>query len=171
MAECGTCTLCCKIMGVPELDKLPGEWCPHCDPKVGCMIYEDRPQDCRDFECIWFQAQDREINNHMKGPELRPDRCKGVIVTSEQSMGIVVKMDPHRPNAYKTGPLKRLIDKTPKLAWIVQVAGVRTAKAINETAVGLCYKLGLEPTNIRAKDDWIEESIRRKRERTNEESE
>lgn len=163
MSSCGTCTLCCKIMGVPELHKLPGEWCQHVDPKKGCMIYDDRPQVCIDFECLWLQAQGRGDENMLKKPELRPDRCKGVVVTSEQSMGIVVKLDPHRPNAHRTGPLKRLIDSTPKLAWLVQVAGVRSARAVNETAIRLCYKLGLEPTGIRAKDDWIEEEIRRKR--------
>jgi len=150
-------------MGVPELHKLPGEWCPHADPKKGCTIYEDRPQVCIDFECMWLQAQDREGDNQMKAPELRPDRCKGVIVTTEQSGGVMVKMDPHRPNGYRTGALKRLIASTPKLPWLAQVAGVRSGKAINETAIRLCYRQGLTPQRIEAKDDWIEEEIRRKR--------
>lgn len=163
MSACGSCTLCCKIMGVPELNKLPGEWCPHADPKKGCMIYEDRPQVCVEFECVWLQAQARESDNLMKAADLRPDRCKGVIVTTEKSGGIMVKMDPHRPNGYRSGALKRLIDATPKLPWLAQVAGVRTGKAINETSIRLCYRQGLEPTHIEAKDDWIEEQIRRKR--------
>lgn len=168
MGSCGTCTLCCKIMGVPELDKLPGVWCPHVDKKKGCTIYDDRPPNCRKFDCVWLQAQDRESDNLMKAADLRPDRCKGVIVTTENSGGIMVKMDPHRPNGYKTGALARLIKATPKLPWLAQVAGVRTGKAINETAMRLCYKQGLEPMRIIARDDMIEDRIRRERERTNE---
>lgn len=155
--------MCCKVMGVPELGKLPGEWCPHCDPKVGCTIYEDRPPNCRDFACVWLQAQTREEHNLMKAADLRPDRCKGVIVTTKESGGIMVKMDPHRPNGYRTGALARLIRSTPKLPWLAQTAGVRTAKAINETAIKVCYSQGLVPTHIEAKDDWIEEQIRSRR--------
>lgn len=166
MSSCGSCTLCCKIMGVPELDKLPGEWCKHVDKKKGCTIYEDRPPNCRDFNCVWLQAQNREGDNLMKAADLRPDRCKGVIVTTEKSGGIMVKMDPHRPNGYRTGSLARLIKATPKLPWLAQVAGVRAGKAINETAIRLCYRQGLVPTHIEAKDDWIEDEIRRRRERT-----
>lgn len=162
--NCGTCTLCCKIMGVPELDKLPGEWCKHADMKRGCLIYEDRPPACVDFECLWLQAQTRPETNMMKLSELRPDKCKGVVVTTEKSQGIVVKMDPHRPNGHKTGALKRLIDGTPKLPWMVQVAGERNAKAVNEAATRLCYKHGLDPNRLEAKDDWIEDEIRRRRE-------
>jgi hypothetical protein len=29
---CGTCTLCCKVVAVPELEKAAGEWCKHCRP-------------------------------------------------------------------------------------------------------------------------------------------
>jgi len=27
---CGNCTLCCKVNGVPELEKPVDEWCKHC---------------------------------------------------------------------------------------------------------------------------------------------
>ena len=106
----------------------------------------------------------RPETNMMKLSELRPDKCKGVVVTTEKSQGIVVKMDPHRPNGHKTGALKRLIDGTPKLPWMVQVAGERNAKAVNEAATRLCYKHGLDPNRLEAKDDWIEDEIRRRRE-------
>lgn len=51
---CGTCTLCCKVMEVSELSKPAQQWCPHADPRRGCMIYETRPQSCRDFMCQWL---------------------------------------------------------------------------------------------------------------------
>jgi hypothetical protein len=52
--ECGKCSLCCKVMGVPEVKK-DFEWCPHCKPGCGgCTIYEKRPERCRDFNCQWL---------------------------------------------------------------------------------------------------------------------
>lgn len=54
--SCGTCTLCCKLMIVPELDKPQGTWCAHCAPRSGCKIYETRPQSCRDFYCGYLTS-------------------------------------------------------------------------------------------------------------------
>lgn len=52
--ECGRCSLCCKVMGVPEV-KPDFAWCPHCKAgKGGCGIYPDRPERCRDFHCQWL---------------------------------------------------------------------------------------------------------------------
>ena len=53
--SCGTCTLCCKLLQVPEVEKPLGEWCRHCDKGVGCTIYAERPQRCRDFFCGYLQ--------------------------------------------------------------------------------------------------------------------
>lgn len=57
MRTCGKCSLCCRVMGVPEV-KPDHEWCPHCRPgKQGCLIYVNRPQRCRDFHCQWLIDQ------------------------------------------------------------------------------------------------------------------
>jgi hypothetical protein len=40
-------------MGVPEV-KERHKWCPHCSPGCGCIIYEDRPAPCRQFNCRWL---------------------------------------------------------------------------------------------------------------------
>ena len=48
--HCGNCSLCCKIMGVPEVKK-DHEWCPHARPqnKYGaCTIYETICPACPD---------------------------------------------------------------------------------------------------------------------------
>ena len=52
--ECGTCTLCCKLIAVTALEKPPGTWCPHCVRGKGCGIYETRPAECRTFYCHWM---------------------------------------------------------------------------------------------------------------------
>ena len=65
---CGSCSLCCKLLRIEELQKLPGDWCVHVLRGKGCGIYESRPAPCRSFLCYW-----------MLQPKLddawRPDRC------------------------------------------------------------------------------------------------
>lgn len=92
MAECGECTLCCKLLGVAELDKPPSRWCHHCTPGKGCNIYADRPPNCVDFECGWF-ANDGS-------PEHRPDRLHMIVTGESQQVGAyVVHVDPGFPDA------------------------------------------------------------------------
>ena len=67
---CGECALCCKLISVIDIGKPAGEDCKHCDSK-GCMIYEIRPQSCRDYMCLW-------VTNPDFPEDLRPDRC-GVV--------------------------------------------------------------------------------------------
>ena len=71
--ECGTCTLCCKLVHVYEIDKPMGKWCPHCSLGKGCQIYEARPTECKTWNCLWLQGA---FGND---PDLRPDKCKVVV--------------------------------------------------------------------------------------------
>jgi uncharacterized protein len=89
--SCGSCTLCCKLLGVPELTD-PAEWCRHCTPGKGCGIYNDRPVLCREFECGWL-ANDGD-------PQLRPDRIH-MVVTGEIADfdAYVIHVDPDYPDA------------------------------------------------------------------------
>jgi hypothetical protein len=54
--ECGTCSACCTLLEVTDAGTKAGEWCNHCDPGKGCMIYDSRPQMCRSFSCAWLQG-------------------------------------------------------------------------------------------------------------------
>lgn len=69
--DCGSCTLCCKLLHIKSADSPIGEWCKHCDPKYGCKVQEVKPEECRDFKCAWLLMD--KVN-----PELRPDRSKVV---------------------------------------------------------------------------------------------
>lgn len=69
--ECGTCTLCCKLLGVKELKKEPGIWCEYTKTKNKCDVYHVRPQSCRDFKCFWLES------NLPKN--LRPDKSNVVL--------------------------------------------------------------------------------------------
>lgn len=86
--SCGSCSMCCKVLGIPELDKPADKWCQHCDPgNDGCTIYEDRPPVCRTFECIWLQ-DGKNIAPVFKDSD-RPDKIG--IVFSAASGGAIRK--------------------------------------------------------------------------------
>src|SRR5262249_237331 len=52
--SCGSCTLCCKVLGVPALDTPKGAWRSRREKGVGWRIYERRPDACRSFLCGWL---------------------------------------------------------------------------------------------------------------------
>ena len=93
--ECGTCTLCCKVLGIGALDKPAGTWCPHCRPGQGCTIYESRPEECRTFLCDW-------LRNEALGPEWKPEKSKIVLASSGKN--ILAYVDPSAPTAWRKSP-------------------------------------------------------------------
>ena len=94
---CSGCTLCCKLLGVEELNTPPLHWCPHCDAKTGCTIYEHRPTECRQFYCEYLL--DRALGDHW-----RPSKCKMVVVSEDYANALVIHVDPARPHAWHQEP-------------------------------------------------------------------
>lgn len=67
---CAECQACCTAVAVHELDKSMYTRCQHqCDQ--GCSIYEQRPESCRTYYCLWQVGL-------LKGEENRPDKL-GII--------------------------------------------------------------------------------------------
>jgi uncharacterized cysteine cluster protein YcgN (CxxCxxCC family) len=98
---CGDCSLCCKLVGIDELHKPAGSWCPHCDPGNGrCTIYADRPAECRSFYCSWL------ISPNL-GPEWRPTKCKMVLYVEGERNVLAVRVDPGDPGAWRRDPYYR----------------------------------------------------------------
>jgi hypothetical protein len=93
--RCGTCTMCCKVMGIKEIEKPSGQWCPHCLPRKGCAIYDGRPAECRTFNCDWLTAE-------ALGPEWKPEKSKIVLVSRYHRT--VAYVDPASPGAWKKSP-------------------------------------------------------------------
>jgi hypothetical protein len=97
---CGDCTLCCKVMAIERLAKPASTWCPHCKPGRGCLIYADRPTECRTYSCLWLI--DERLDERWK-----PSRSKLVLTTSED--GIEIRCDPGFPDAWRKEPFRSQI--------------------------------------------------------------
>ena len=101
--QCGDCSLCCKLLAIPELDKPKDEWCPNFAAGIGCRIYADRPPSCRDFRCRW-------LVDPTMGPEWKPSVCKMVLDAKPRLL--VVHADPAVTKPWRAEPysavLKRL---------------------------------------------------------------
>lgn len=99
--SCGTCSLCCKLPAIAELNKLPNKWCAHCKPgKGGCGIYEARPERCRNFGCGW-------LTNLALDDEWFPARAKLYLTHTQKLDGqldVLVSVDPTSPNRWREPP-------------------------------------------------------------------
>lgn len=85
--SCGDCSLCCKTCHITDLNKPGGEWCPHADPGgAGCTIYDQRPGECRTFECCWRQG-------------MLPDDCK------PNKIGVLAVFEPEVATDLEGGPI------------------------------------------------------------------
>jgi hypothetical protein len=115
---CGDCTYCCKIMGIKEIDKVPGKWCPHCNPRKGCTIYGSHPTECREFACMWLADGKREV---LKDSE-RPDKIKALMWMDEVTPAIEMILQGDKLNGvvhvtldvggnHHHRPLKDIIDR------------------------------------------------------------
>jgi hypothetical protein len=95
--SCGSCTMCCKVLGITELAKPVGKWCSHCDIGKGCKIYDVRPQECQTFHCLWLT--DNRLADHWK-----PDRSRMVITTGWDGNSMELRCDPGQPGAWRKEP-------------------------------------------------------------------
>lgn len=92
--------MCCKAPGIPEIGKPADQWCQHCDKGEGCRIYDQRPQPCRDFYCLWKVMPDFPA-------ELRPDKCKVIWTMTEDGRAAVATTE--YPGKLQTPQQQRLI--------------------------------------------------------------
>jgi hypothetical protein len=93
-------------MGVQELEKPRGVWCTHCDPRKGCKIHGNHPEECRQFLCGY-------LTNSGIGEVWHPIRCRMVLTYEEKQLPrLSVHVDPARAGIWRQPPyyaeLKRL---------------------------------------------------------------
>ena len=102
--SCGDCGLCCKLMGVTALDKAAGKWCRHFSKAGGCAVYDQRPGDCRVFNCLWLLTD-------ALGPEWKPSVAGFVLHSEDGGTRLVVESDPGRRGVRlgeTDGPVRRV---------------------------------------------------------------
>lgn len=119
--ECGPCSACCAVVGVPELGKGTYEVCAHlCDG--GCGIYEGRPASCRTFACQWLRGV-LEVDGSVD-MALRPDAC-GVIFDyqPESAFSEVFLAWEVAPGASASGSARDIIAELGENFLVVIVAG------------------------------------------------
>lgn len=126
-AHCQDCTGCCIVLAVAEVDKKFGEPCKHLGHTAfgtGCTIYNDRPDACRHYICLWLDSQRRDDVERF--PEaMRPDVVKCVLGwpwgTDRETL--FVYPYPDFPEAWKKPPvslyLRRLLEKGAKVVVVV----------------------------------------------------
>lgn len=103
MRSCDGCTECCYYMHIEAIRKPACQSCTFEEPGYGCGIYNTRPQECHDFECLWLQTQKR------KDPwpsRLRPDRC-GTMFTALPGEDNRIAAHSRKPDALDTDPTVR----------------------------------------------------------------
>jgi len=94
---CGSCTLCCRVLAIDELDKPEGVACRHCESGRGCGIYPDRPESCRGFYCGYLALP-------FVGQHWFPDHCGMVVFPLSADRRLAVHVDPANPDAWKAEP-------------------------------------------------------------------
>lgn len=79
--ECGSCQMCCVVLGIPTIKKPAWKSCPNLCTQ-GCGIYAERPNECSSYLCFWRQGYGAEND--------RPDDL-GVVMGIE-SMPMLVQI-------------------------------------------------------------------------------
>jgi hypothetical protein len=101
---CGTCSLCCKVMSITELQKPAGIWCHHHKQGAGCGIHPLRPYSCRGVYCEWMLVKNL-------GPEWKPERSKFALFRTNGGRRITAHVDPGFPGAWKRAPYYEQLKK------------------------------------------------------------
>lgn len=113
--------MCCRLLGVEELQKPPMHRCPHCRTGVGCGIYADRPNDCRTYRCEYRHALDRGEPVPLT---LRPDHCHVVLDTGDDGV-LYVRVDQARANAWNQPAIRNIIADACRRTQVSLVCGTR----------------------------------------------
>ena len=95
--DCGSCTMCCKVYKIEALGKPEGQWCTHCKIGASCRIYDTRPDDCRQFFCLW--RTDANFPDSWK-----PNVSKLTAALYPKNGFIYVQVDASSPQAWRKEP-------------------------------------------------------------------
>lgn len=119
--ECGSCSLCCKLLPIdaPGIEKPAAKWCSHWSKATKCGIYEQRPETCRTFNCLWRLGVIPE--------QFKPDKV-GAVMASYKEGVLIVYTDEHLEKRWLGSDFelylmmleeKFLVQKGEKKTWII----------------------------------------------------
>ena len=152
--ECGTCTLCCRLLPVKGINKPANTRCKHQSHARGCAVYHKPekgfPWECGLWSCVWLANPDNEA------AELRrPDRSGYVIdilpdyVTNVEPDGtkftipvIQIWCDPKLPDAHRDPALRAWLERRKGFCGLVRY--------------GNDHGLLLVPPHMNDTNEWIE---------------
>jgi hypothetical protein len=99
--KCGSCTLCCTLLGITALGKRP--WVPCQFESRGCSIYADRPHECRTFRCGWLAG--------FGGLRDRPDKIGAVFAEMNPKTVAVYERSPGAADSPRVQALIRKLQR------------------------------------------------------------
>ena len=148
--HCGSCNLCCKVLGIEEIGKPKQTWCPHCDKGKGCRIYDSpaKPQECTAYTCLWLATQSFEDPTLRLPESVRPDRTRVVVDIFEHPnyRAAMFWIDLSHPDAINSEANQTLITRLSTTHVIIEVRGnKRKVLAINEASAKRMVELGYTP--------------------------
>lgn len=111
--HCQDCTGCCIVFEVKDVQKSFGEPCKHLGNTLfgtGCTIYNERPDACNHYVCLWLDSQRREDVASFS-EALRPDVCKCVLgwPWGEDRETLFVYPYPDHETAWQKPPVSMLL--------------------------------------------------------------
>jgi hypothetical protein len=111
--ECGSCSLCCRVLRVDEIGKLAGEPCPQLRPEGGCGIYPRRPRICSAYRCLWLRGGLEEAD--------RPDHLGAVVDVLTEGASPRMSIQEARDGAFDASPRLRAIAERTRATMPVRV--------------------------------------------------
>lgn len=144
--HCGSCTLCCKLLPVTELQKGANTRCQHQRHRKGCAIYGKAPLSCRVWSCRWLvddtTADLRRPDNAGYVIDIMPDFVTVESDGSSHKIPVIqVWADPKRPAAHRDKDLR---------SWL---AGHDSAALVR---MGAHDAILLVPPSISDTNEWAE---------------
>lgn len=113
--DCGTCSLCCTVMAIAEIQKPRNQRCPNLSLLGRCKIYATKPDSCTAFSCLWRIG--------IIPRELQPERVHAVGDVNDAGDTIVFHVDPRFPDAHDRGHLKAFIETMATKINVIVVCG------------------------------------------------
>ncbi|WP_145079039.1 hypothetical protein [Poriferisphaera corsica] len=98
--DCGTCNACCTALSISSIGKEAGVHC-HNLCTAGCVVYDERPEPCKGFTCLWLA----DNNNLFDQFDHRPDRLGVMFYPSQQSSNTITAHE-LRPDALQNEQAK-----------------------------------------------------------------